>query len=176
MLYEEDRLLKIDTFNVAMAAAMKRYKKELEDKKSLGKGNSALGRGGNTSRGGRGGRGGNNSNNNSNTSGGDRYLKNPNNVNYKGDGDLPEYIKYTLNANSKLKKHWLYDCWTLYEDRILEKYRNNKPKANKATERKDDFKDNNSTHFSAMATINSGSIAIAITAIYERSIKEDDKY
>ena len=32
-----------------------------------------------------------------------------------------------------------------------EKYRNSKPKANKATERKDDFVDANSTYFSAMA-------------------------
>ena len=176
MLYKEDRLLKTDTSNIAIATAMKRYKKELEDEKSSGKGNLALGRGGNTSRGGRGGRGGNNGNNNDNTSGGNRYLKNPNNVNYKGDGDLPECTKYTPNTNGKLKKYWLYDYQTLYKDRILEKYQNNKPKANKATKRKDDFKDNNSTYFSAIATVNSGSITIAIIAIYERRIKEDDEY
>ena len=39
----------------------------------------------------------------------------------------------------------------LHENRMLEKYRNSRPKANKATERKGDFVDANSTHFSAMA-------------------------
>ena len=50
------------------------------------------------------------------------------------------------------------------------KYRNNnnsKPKANKATtERKDDFEDVTSTHFSAMA----------MSAPYELGIEGDDKY
>ena len=78
MLYEEDRLLKSDTSNIAMSVAMKRYKKEMEDKKSSGKGNA------NSGRGGRGGRGGNNRNTNG---GGNRHSKSPNNVNYKGDGD-----------------------------------------------------------------------------------------
>lgn len=155
MLYEEDRLLKSDNTNIAMAAAMKRYKKELEDKKSSGKGNNN-----NTNS----GRGGNNNTNNN--SGGDRHSKNPNNVNYKGEGDPPECSKCTPNVNGKLKKHWPFDCWTLHEDRMPEKFRNNKPKANKVTERADDFVDSNGTHFSAMA----------MSAPFELGMEGDDEY
>lgn len=155
MLYEEDRLLKSDNTNIAMAAAMKRYKKELEDKKSSGKGNNN-----NTNS----GRGGNNNTNNN--SGDDRHSKNPNNVNYKGEGDPPECSKCTPNVNGKLKKHWPFDCWTLHEDRMPEKFRNNKPKANKATERADDFVDSNGTHFSAMA----------MSAPFELGMEGDDEY
>ena len=163
MLYKEDRLLKSDTSNIAMAAAMKRYKKELGDKKTSGKGNSNTNscRGVNNSRG---GRGGNSSSNNN--GGGVRHSKNPKNVNYKGDGDPPECSKCTPSANGKLKKHWPHDCWTLHEDRMPKKYRNNKPKANKASGPKGDFMDSNGTHFSAMA----------MPASLEQVIEGDDEY
>ena len=163
MLYKEDRLLKSDKASIAMAAAMKRYKKEMdENKSSKGNGNTNSGRGGNNSGGGRGGR------NNNNNSGGDRPSKNPNNVNYKGEGDPPECAKCPPNAKGNLKKHWPFDCWTLHEDRMPEKFRNNKPKANKATERKDDFVDANSTHFSAMA--------MAMSATMAQGSEGDDEY
>ena len=156
MLYEKDRLLKSDASNIAMAAASGRGGNNSRG----GRGNNNSGRGGNNSRGGRGG------NNNGGNNGKGDHSKNPNNVNYKGDGDPPECSKCTPNASGKLKKHWPYDCWTLHEDRIPEKYRNNKPKANKATERKDDFVDSNGTHFSAMA----------MSAIVEQRIEGDDEY
>ena len=97
MLYEEDRLLKSDKHNIAIAAIKK--------DKALGNNNSkGNNRGGSNSRGGRGGR------NNSNINiGGNRYLKNPKSTNYKGEGDLPKYEKYELNAKGNLKKHWLYN-------------------------------------------------------------------
>ena len=47
-----------------------------------------------------------------------------------------------------------------------EKYRNNRPKANKATERKDDFVASNGTHFSA----------IAMSATFEQGNEGDDEY
>ena len=58
--------------------------------------------------------------------------------------------------SEKKRKHWLFNYWALYEDRAPEWYRNNllnilKPKANRVTERPDDFVDNNETHISAMA-------------------------
>ena len=153
-LYEEDRLLKRDTSNIAMAAATKRYKKGMEDKKSSRKSNANSGRGG---------RGGNNSNN---SGGGDRHSKNLNNMNYKGDGDPPECNKCTPHADGKLKKHWLYHCWTLHKDRMPEKYQNNRPKPDKATARKDDFVDSTGTRFSAMAMF----------ATFEQGIEGDDEY
>ena len=157
MLYEEDRLLKSDKHNKASG-------------NGNGKGN---GRGGSNSRGGRGGRGGRN---NGNTNTNDRHSKNPNSTNYKGEGDPPECEKCPTNAKGNLKKHWPYDCWSLHEDRIPEKYRNNnKPKANKATE-KDDFVDANSTHFSAMAMEElPKATSMAMSAIFMQGMEGDEE-
>ena len=164
MLYEEDRLLKSDKHNIAMAAAAKNK----GNGNSNGKGNN---RGGSNSRGGRGGQ------NDGNTNTGDRHSKNPRSTNYKGDGDPPECDKCSTNAKGNLKKHWPYDCWTLHEDRIPEKYRNNnKPKANKATE-KDDFVDANSTHFSAMAMEElPRNTSMAMSARLMQGMEGDDEY
>ena len=149
LLHEEERLLKRDTKEIAMAAAVKRFQKEQEEKKK-GNTNSNSGRGGrNTGQ----GRGGSNNNNN-NT--GLRPSKHPSSTNYKGDGDAPECPKCSPLPSGKKRKHWPFDCWALHEDRAPEWYRNNlpntsKPKANRVTERPDDFVDNNETHISAMA-------------------------
>ena len=93
MLYEEDRLLKSDKYNITIAAA----KKDKALGNNNGKGNN---RGGSNSRGGRGGRNNSNTNIDSN-----RYLKNPKSTNYKGEGDLPKCKKYKSNTKGNLKNY-----------------------------------------------------------------------
>ena len=144
LLHEEERLLKRDTKEQAMAAAMKRFKQEEDEKKTSGRGNSNRGRGSTRGRGGR----------NNNTT--QLISKNPNSTNYKGDGDPPECPKCHPNKDGSKRLHWPYDCWTLHEDRISDRFRDvfkkTKAKANavKERERPDDFEDNHSTHISAM--------------------------
>lgn len=145
-LYEEDRRLKRDNKDQAMAAAMKKYNKEQEEKKAS-RGNNSNNRGRRKTGRGRGGH-----NNNCN----DRPSKNPNSTNYKGDGDTPECSKCQPLASGNKKRHWPFDCWTLHEEKMPEKYRNknnntSKRKANAAKDRPDDFEDNHGTHISAMA-------------------------
>lgn len=148
LLHEEDRLLKKDNKEQAMAAAMKRFHKEQEDKKASKGGTSN--RNSNTNSSGRGKTGRNGSNSGGNPS------TNKNSSNYKGDGDPPECTKCTPLANGNRKKHWPFDCWTLHEDKKPERFRNteSKPKAGTAgtatKDRPDDFVDNNGTHISAM--------------------------
>ena len=133
--------------DTAMAAAMKRYEKEKDDKASASRSTTPSGRGG---------RGGRNPSRGGNSNAKPRHSNNPNDKNFKGDGEPPECHKCKENANGNLKKHWPYDCWTLHEDRIPERLRKSQAKANKATERKDDdFVDSNSTHISAFAQVNS---------------------
>ena len=90
ILYEEDRLLKSDKHNITIVVV-----KRDKSSSTSSKGNS---RGGNNSRGGRGGR------NSSNTIG-DRYSKNPNSTNFKGEGKPPKYKRYLPNSKGNLKKH-----------------------------------------------------------------------
>lgn len=118
MLREEEYLLKRDSNELAMAAALKNIYKEQDDKKSD--------RGNTNNNGGRGGRSrGRGRNTNTNTNTNDRWSSNSNNPNYKKEGEKPECHKCLSNARGKLKKHWPFDCWTLHEDRIPERYRNN---------------------------------------------------
>ena len=84
-----------------MVAAIKRYKKEKDDKASASRSTTPSGRGG---------RGGRNPNRGGNSNAKLRYSNNPNNKNFKGDGEPPECYKCKENANGNLKKHWLYDC------------------------------------------------------------------
>ena len=86
-----------------MAAAIKRFQKEQEEKKK-GNINSNLGRRGRNIGQGRGG----SNNNNNNT--GLRPLKHPSSINYKGNGDVSEYPKYLLLPSRKKRKYWLFDC------------------------------------------------------------------
>ena len=142
-LHEEDRLLKRDNKDQAMAAAMKRYQKEQEDKKASKSNNS----GSNT----------NNSNSNSTRGKGNNSSNNgasnkPNSPNYKGEGEPPECMKCEPLANGTRKKHWLFNCWTTHPEK--KKHKNSKPKANVANkDRLDDFEDRGSTHISAMGHV-----------------------
>ena len=142
LLHEEERLLKRDNRDSAMATALRKKSKD----------NSDSGRGGKSG----GGRGGN-----SNTNTNAKISKNPASSNYKGDGEPPECPKCPPSKNGNKKKHWPFDCFSQHEDRIPERFREsymkNKAKANAATgsgsgsSRPDDFTDNSSTHISAMA-------------------------
>ena len=155
LLHEEDRLLRKDVKEQAMAASLKRFHKEQEEKKNSRSGNDS-GRGGKASGRGRG------NNNNAN----DRASKNPNSSNYKGDGDAPECSKCTPLANGNKKKHWPLDCWSLHPEKMPERLKS-KSKANVATEndRPNDFVDN-VPHMSAMAHLIS----------CEEDTEGDDKY
>ena len=100
LLHEEERLLKRDTKEQAMAAAMKRFKQEEDEKKVSDRGNSNSNRDRDSTRD-RGGR------NNNITQ---LIFKNSNSTNYKGDGDPPECSKCHLNKNNNKRLHWPYDC------------------------------------------------------------------
>ena len=99
-LHEEDRLLKRDNKDQAMAAAMKKFQKEQDDRKARSDPNQ---RGRNSSNHRR------NSDNNNNS--GPKISKNPNSPNYKGDGEKPECLKCPLQENGAKKRHWPFDCW-----------------------------------------------------------------
>ena len=143
LLHEEDRLQKRDNKESAMAAALRKFNKDQEEKKNA--------RSNDASRGGRGsGRGRGNAGNTGNP--GARISKNPNNSNYKGDGEPPDCSKCLIPANGVKKKYWPYDCWTQHPDRVPERYKT-KPKANVAGSRPDDFEDQNNTYISAMARV-----------------------
>ena len=142
LLHEEDRLLKRDIKEQAMAAAMKKFNKEQEDEKNPRSHSNDSGWGGRKSTRGRG---------NNNTSG-TRTSTNPHSSNYKGDGAPPECQNAKcVYPNGNKKKHWPYDCFIAHPDRIPDRYK--KPKANVTTgnDRPDDFVDHSSTHISAMA-------------------------
>ena len=89
VLHAEDRLQKRDHKEQTMAAAMRKFNKEQEEKKNTGSGESN--RGGRNS-----GRGRGNNNTFANPAVG--ITENPNSSNYKGDGDKSTIAKSSIRS------------------------------------------------------------------------------
>ena len=140
LLHEKERLLKRDIKEQVMIVVMKRFKQEKNEKKTSNRDNSNRDRDSTRDRGGR---------NNNITQ---LIFKNSNSTNYKSDNDPPKCLKCYFNKDNSKRLHWLYDCWTLHENRISDRFRDVFKKAKvktntaKERERSDDFEDNHSTH------------------------------
>ena len=82
LVFEKTRMIQARGEDIAIAAAMKRYEKEKDEKASANRGTTPSGRGG---------RRGRNSSRGGNSNANARHSKNPNNANYKGDSSLRHF-------------------------------------------------------------------------------------